>query len=627
MKKKYLKKCILLLECIKCNNKMYPMLEELLDNNYINNTWTENNKILAINFYHNNISYVTERYPDIENSSIIQELFILSSFKSEINKNSIFSFLYDKFKIDAKYTNINMNNCLMAASWMNTDINFIKFLINNVGMNVKHENINKNNCLTLACQNNQNLEIIKYFINDCKMDQNHINCLKNNCLMQACHNINIEIIKYLINDLKMDVKFKNNDLDNCLTLACWKNTNLEIIKYLLNDVKMDINHLDKFNNNFFLAACLGNSNIDILKFLINNLKIDINYKNNNNDNCLTLACLKKPNFEKIKYLINVLKIDVTHKNKGGNNCLLVACKTHTSLEIIKFLSTCPGIDINETNIIGINCLAVASDLKTIEGHKIIKYLIDINVSLNFLIGIFIDGLKIIVQNIINYETMNLFIDMGIEKFGINQIKQKNVFEDVNLYLMNDVFRKTFNKNPQNEKYSTCVQMIDQLQCQVPIDSYFENKTHTINNLINCDYSIHSELLFKHNGISYFGQKSIVYDAVIILKKIKKISNLNEEIVLEGKLSKSAINQYINSCYCGKIDINQIEEDNFINFLKFIDQYPTIYLSVDKFEKEIIEYIDHHKVNYDDFLKQLCNRYQLKIMYLDLHNKNLTALNI
>ncbi len=67
----------------------------------------------------------------------------------------------------------------------------------------------------------------------------------------------------------------------------------------------------------------------------------------------------------------------------------------------------------------------------------------------------------------------------------------------------------------------------------------------------------------------------------------------------------------------------IESLYFIQFLKFIDLYPTEYISIDLMEKKIIKYSNENDIIYDDYFKQITIRYQLKIMYLDMHIKKLS----
>ncbi len=62
------------------------------------------------------------------------------------------------------------------------------------------------------------------------------------------------------------------------------------------------------------------------------------------------------------------------------------------------------------------------------------------------------------------------------------------------------------------------------------------------------------------------------------------------------------------------------------FVKFIDQYPTNILSIDILESQIIDYYDNNKIEYDEFMRKICIKYQLKNMYIHIHNKDLKLLS-
>ena len=89
------------------------------------------------------------------------------------------------------------------------------------------------------------------------------------------------------------------------------------------------------------------------------------------------------------------------------------------------------------------------------------------------------------------------------------------------------------------------------------------------------------------------------------------------------LPKYIISLYIKSTYDHKFDINQIYPVDFCEFLMFIDQYPTNQLSIDLLEKELIIYMDLHKIIHDEYIFEICNKYQLKFMYIYLHQKSLS----
>lgn len=116
-------------------------------------------------------------------------------------------------------------------------------------------------------------------------------------------------------------------------------------------------------------------------------------------------------------------------------------------------------------------------------------------------------------------------------------------------------------------------------------------------------------------------RDIVFNAMCLFHGIN-INNLSydEKLELEGNLTRNTMNHYIISSYTGTINLKTILSEQFIFFLKFIDQYPTIYCSIKIIENQIIQYINKNRIKYCDYLKYLCKKYQLKAMYLDMHNK-------
>ena len=63
------------------------------------------------------------------------------------------------------------------------------------------------------------------------------------------------------------------------------------------------------------------------------------------------------------------------------------------------------------------------------------------------------------------------------------------------------------------------------------------------------------------------------------------------------------------------NINCIKPDDLISFLKFIDQYPSKILSIDKIENELVIFMNKYKIDSNDYIKNIASRYRLKYLYL------------
>ena len=108
----------------------------------------------------------------------------------------------------------------------------------------------------------------------------------------------------------------------------------------------------------------------------------------------------------------------------------------------------------------------------------------------------------------------------------------------------------------------------------------------------------------------------------MLKGLDHICVVNDEpIVLTSSVPKYVINLYIDSCYENKFDINNVLPKDFVNFLNFIDKYPTNVLSIDLLENQLIDYIRKFNNLHDHVIDAFIVKYQLKYLYLSLNNND------
>ncbi len=578
----------------------------------------------------------------------------------EYNNNNnigIIKYLIENTKIDIRQKNINGDNCLMFACRNKSYIEIIKYLIEKCKMNVNDTNNDGNNCLMFACNFNSNMEIIKYLIEDCKLDVNLTNNLGNNCLIFVSTNCsNIKILKYLIEVLNMKVEHKNKIGDNCLLLAsrfnenieiikylvevcqinenetnlngdnclmyaCLNNSNIEIIKYFINVVKINIEYKNKQGNNCLMLACTSNLNLEIIKYLIEECKINLNCCNVLNSNCLTLACMLNTNLNIIKYLLEECKMDSTHKNKNNDSCLLVACWKNTNLLVIKYLIEIIGMNVNEFDINFHNCITVASN-ENKNFVEIISYLINhTNITLTLYKITFENFLKFVPFVSENYYKFNHLLELGIEKYSFESMLV--ILNNTNPLLLNHFIKNQCKiDNPFNGNFKIFCNLVNELKSYVPLNFNVLNKNIQIkkqkipyNNYNKC-----TDILFEHNNICYYGNRNIVFNEIHFLKEIEEIADISQHIILSNSnVPKYIINKYLQSCYDYNFDIEYIKPCDIIHFLKFIDQYPTNLLSIDQLEFEIIDYFEKNNIIFDDFINTICIRYQLKNMYLNIHN--------
>jgi hypothetical protein len=80
--------------------------------------------------------------------------------------------------------------------------------------------------------------------------------------------------------------------------------------------------------------------------------------------------------------------------------------------------------------------------------------------------------------------------------------------------------------------------------------------------------------------------------------------------------------YIGALHEKNPDIMSIKPDDVIPFIKFIDQYPAVNLSIDSLENEIMILFKKYEIVYDENMKDICIKYRLRYMYVDIHNQGL-----
>jgi ankyrin repeat protein len=411
----------------------------------------------------------------------------------------------------------------------------------------------------------------------------------------------------------MDPHCVDINQSNGLILACWNNTNLEIIKFLLELFKGKENDVDRWGENCFLSACTRNQNLDVIEFLINDLNMSVDHRNIYGNNCLLLACMEG-NLRVVKFLINDVKMSTVHgsidyKNMYGENCIVVANKCN---DIEKRLRTIEYL-INETSI----CIDVR------------------NMKLN--------TFKYVLPGICDSKRLNVLVRLMIKKSPLLAKDVNLILNDLNPFLLDSQNRKDAMIDVFEKQYQEIKNLVDSMDQRIESDtmnqsfvsvSETNSKSNSNSNKrsnVAFDFSKQSEFLFTHGSKNYHGQRKIVYESILLLKDVccecddNFFDLIDQELVLEGNLPEKIINQYIASAYTGFFDTQCVEEseDHFIDFLKFIDQYPMTNVSIDKLEHWIIGFIETHSMNLSrpdiEYLKLVSDRYMMKRLYIVLHN--------
>jgi hypothetical protein len=227
----------------------------------------------------------------------------------------------------------------------------------------------------------------------------------------------------------------------------------------------------------------------------------------------------------------------------------------------------------------------------------------------------------------DYLKLNNLIKNGIIQYAESdknneELLKKYLNENINLLMLDKNIKLKIN-DPYDVSFDRFIANVHTITCKVPCgcDNQFvevieENWT---NNKI-MDYANYQKL-FIHNGVTYSGNRNTVYESIIMLNCFNEDDINNQDIVtLTSRASQSVINHYINTCHGNRLDMNHILPEDFIDFLNFIDKYPTDRLSVNLLENQIIYYIDKYNVPNISDIDSLVSRYQLKQLYLSIYQK-------
>ena len=464
-----------------------------------------------------------------------------------------------------------------------------------------------NECFLVSIGFSARVDIIE-FLN--QVFKKNINIESSDYLLYACSdNPNTRVIKYLIDDKSMDPYVKDEKGLNCLMRACSHNESLEVIKYLINVKNMDPRILSPMQNDCFMLSCSTNVNLDIIKYLRQVIEPELEYLNINYENCLTLACTSNPNINVIKYLIELMDID----HSDDDNYIEYAISINPNLNVAKYLieNTPWNIRFGRKN----------------------------NTRFKELIRL--------MSKTKNYQRFNDFISRASRHYDnicsfISEVNplmiDRKILNRIHPVILSD-YEKTMIKEynysydcPKNDKcpffqdpfilykYVDFIQKVDSLTCKIPFKISDIGNMSTSDRIIpRIDFTRPSQELFKHQGIIYHGDRKVTLGSMLLFNDCE--FDFKELPELSPGLPGYLVSLYLKSCYDGYFDMNQIDtNDDFIQFLKFIDQYPTIYLSVSKCEKEIVQYMLEHDVRVIQCVKDMCNRYQLKHLYIHICHK-------
>lgn len=409
---------------------------------------------------------------------------------------------------------------------------------------------------------------------------------------------------------------------------------------------------------YFISPQLRKSKgIPLIEFMLTHFKIDpsqtLRFVHHGYTDCykLSIMCHKEIIF---KYLIE--RFNVTDKSLLKEYLFFAVCRRNyynpTNINIIRYLVEEKNTNINisfQDNPNSSNELLIAAiskyDIDVI--IYLIKKMDDIYRYDLIRLGDAYDAYRLtpIVAGIQDdYKKLNLVLEV----IRVNNLYGMSIELDKINPLMIDYWnrQKYRIENPYNEEWNKFIIMVDQLKSPIPfpldrgvlkfgvpfIPVIEKDEYKTIDTMECPDYTVctkDSEKLFLCNGTVYYGSRNILYRSMIFFKDIKNECKFDPLIELSIKIDipKYIINHYINASYTDTFDLNCILPSDITAFIRFIDRHPTTIISIEKLEKQIIDFFEKNKLNYNDDLRNIFIRYRLKYIYLHMHNNMLKKMEL
>jgi len=460
----------------------------------------------------------------------------------------------------------------------------------------------------------------------------------------------VQILDYYYQKFSSDININHCDRDDPTTVNFLmhvlkrKYKPLYLVQYLIEKCNIDITASDEYCDNYLdyvLDHYNYNNDSDFLvaKYLIGrlpNLTID--------DWTLVNVC-SKPNIDLrlIKFLVKEFKLNC--KDEYDNTCLNnllcrcfygpYCCLDHNSYYTDYHIDHIKNMEDIENMCEVFAYIIELTDIPTLIDS------FDDNMIMN--IYMFIKLANSIIKN---YEKFNAMINKylticnhdkdskdvlltymksidpcALDYQNCEVIDVRQLKNTLNLNYVN--FKKCVDEFEYNDK--RIIQILKKRLESSDICSKLSSSKQRVNHIADYTDSTQTkiELLFVHNSIPYYGNKICIYDSILIFKDIE-FNHLDGDIVLEGDMPIYLVNAYLDAITTGqKFNLNLVKPVDIFKFLKFIDQYPSDVLSIDRLgELQLSKYIDLNNIKFTDYIKNICDRYQFRYIYLSMHNKQM-----
>lgn len=484
--------------------------------------------------------------------------------------------------------------------WGNDDENtiMIKIYQNDIDYLSKHYNDVNNNkyFFAIACAFSQSTDVIKFIFERSTEYLTQTFSLEG---YYGCYN------------------YVGSRIQECsyIELACLFNQCVKVIKCLVEDCGLALTRNDSYlPNNCLQYASMHNPNLGVVKYLIEDKNMQPLLINQYGDNCLTLACWKNPNIEIPIYYIEECAFNVNHREYFGKNCFdifLTRSKFNID-DVITFLSSIKLKDIHA------RFLTILSK----RNYEIILTAMLMNPSKNY---------KLIIKMIksMPYKLSHDLNNTMIKMFENHIIFDSEVCNKINIIhpvFNNFVTYANFVNQINHHEYYIALPGITSNPDQkllisdlnnTDLDPEPDSDPDTDQSIV--DYTKNHEPLFECNKLCYYGVRKKAYKSMLIFNDIIDTADFSELFILDTLAPKYVINLYVHLLHGNNIDINIIKPKDIESFVRLIDQYPTIKLSIEKMEQLLVQYFIKNNIVPSDQIKDMCDRYKLKYMYMWIHN--------
>jgi hypothetical protein len=424
-------------------------------------------------------------------------------------------------------------------------------------------------------------------------------------------------------------------------------------QFIIRICKNDINYLNdnislidptdlSMGYEYIKIASTYTKDTRIIKLLLDHFDTDINDIGSMEDNisqdddvgCLAYACAFNQNQCIIKYLIEEYGMDVYH-GAPEYDCLFLA-SMHGNYQAIKYLIDHCAMNPNHMNTKGQNCFNIISIEDQLDDLMAILFLIEKTKIENLSLSedVVFEHFKKFVPLVPDTKKLNHLLNCAVKKTTdpYDPYDPSEVFELIgsfNPLRLNGQLRDYVNFDPSAIRFNDWKKMVDSLDTLITDLNVKNTSSEPPAPLHINDYTVQipgTEQVFEHNKIIYHGDKKTILGSMMIFNDWDENINFDHIVILEGSLDQYLINLYINGSLNDQPIIDQIDPRDIDQFIRFIDQYPTTRLSltINELEIELIKYFDTNGIKYSQYMVGIIEKYQLKYMYIDLHNKNVVG---